>query len=310
MIKELTKHAQKNSKCVFPQRLAEDYLYPEGTSPVLNSPTPVPVQTVTGSSNFDGYVVLPLGVFPPEKEYIPVPLQKVIKKEEAVYPLRSKVPEGTNKYPLQKIESSDFLNWNGYTEHKSQYFCDFLTCVRYIQFILLCILLSQIVIAAPAERTPDTSHCYLLLPQRLLITFYPSEIHLYPVRGKDSRQIAGSIQHHGPHDGQNELRYTGYYKGAVSLSGSTLRYSSSVELPCLRRMSKDIRKQWRRYIKTLARHELNHHRLFMAGIREYRRSAGEKSESTWQRTVNSMRARDRMWDSIDIIPPFDKFQNG
>jgi len=30
---------------------------------------PVPVQAVTGSSSFDGYVVFPLGVFPPEKEY-------------------------------------------------------------------------------------------------------------------------------------------------------------------------------------------------------------------------------------------------
>jgi hypothetical protein len=46
---------------------------------------------------------------------IRVPLQKVRKNEEPVYPLRSKVPEGTNKYPFQKIESSDTLNWNGYT---------------------------------------------------------------------------------------------------------------------------------------------------------------------------------------------------
>jgi hypothetical protein len=47
--------------------------------------------------------------------YIPVSLQKVRKNEEPGYPLRSKVPEGKNKYPFQKIESSDILNWNGYT---------------------------------------------------------------------------------------------------------------------------------------------------------------------------------------------------
>jgi len=49
---------------------------------------------------------------------IPVPLQKVRKNEEPVYPLRSKAPGGTYKYPFQKTESSDILNWNGYTfEH-------------------------------------------------------------------------------------------------------------------------------------------------------------------------------------------------
>lgn len=176
-----------------------------------------------------------------------------------------------------------------------------------LTLISLYILLSQIVFATPAEQKPTHSHCYLLLSPGLLSTFYPAEIDLYVVRGKNSEQIAGSIQHHGPHDNQNELRYTGYYKGAISISDGELRYNSYVTLPCLRRMSRDVRKKWRRYINALARHELNHHRLFMAGIREYRRSSGEKSESTWQRTVNSMRSRDKMWDSIDIIPPFDKF---
>jgi len=49
--------------------------------------------------------------------YIPVPLQKVLKNKEPVYPLRSKVPEGTNKYPFQQIESSDILNWSGHTKN-------------------------------------------------------------------------------------------------------------------------------------------------------------------------------------------------
>ena len=40
--------------------------------------------------------------------------KKSEKNEEPVYPLRSKVPEGTNKYPFQQIESSDILDWNGY----------------------------------------------------------------------------------------------------------------------------------------------------------------------------------------------------
>jgi len=30
--------------------------------------------------------------------------------------LRSKVPAGTKKYPFQKSESSDFLNWNEYNK--------------------------------------------------------------------------------------------------------------------------------------------------------------------------------------------------
>jgi hypothetical protein len=45
---------------------------------------------------------------------IPVPIKKVRKNEELVYPLRSKAPGGTSKYPFKQKESSDTLNWNGY----------------------------------------------------------------------------------------------------------------------------------------------------------------------------------------------------
>jgi len=46
---------------------------------------------------------------------IPVPLQKVRKKQGTGISLRSKAPGGTNKYPFKQKEPSDIFNWNGYT---------------------------------------------------------------------------------------------------------------------------------------------------------------------------------------------------
>jgi hypothetical protein len=173
--------------------------------------------------------------------------------------------------------------------------------------IILSTSLSQMAFAVPAEETQNHSHCYFPLSPKLLRIFYPAEVRLYLVRGRNVEQIAGAIQHHGPYDNQHELRYTGYYKGAVSFSDGVLEYRSYITLPCLRRMSSEVRRKWRKYISTIARHELNHHRLFIAGIREFQLSPREKSENSLRRIVNSMKARDMMWDSIDVIPPFDKF---
>jgi hypothetical protein len=172
---------------------------------------------------------------------------------------------------------------------------------------LLCVLLCNLLAADGGRGALHTSRCYLPLAPSLSRAFHPAKIHPYRVSGRTVTQIAHSIHYKGPFDRQGRSRYSGYYRWFVSSGNDSLKYRSYVELPCLQRTNPRVRLRWRRYINVLALHELNHHRLFMAGISEFQQSPHSKAGGYWQRTLASMRARDREWDAVDVVPPFDKF---
>ena len=155
-----------------------------------------------------------------------------------------------------------------------------------------------------AERS---SPCHLSLGPSIRRAFYPAKIRPYRIRGRNAAQIALFIKHNGPYDHHRRSRYAGYYRWFVSKGGDIFKHRSFVELPCLRLVHPAIRLRWRQYLEVLARHELNHHRLFLAGISEFQLLAANNTEGYWQRTVASMRARDREWDALDVVPPFDRF---
>ncbi len=172
---------------------------------------------------------------------------------------------------------------------------------------LLCVFLADLLLADEGEGAPNHLNCYLPLAPSLSRAFYPAKIRPYKVTGRTGSQIAHSIKYKGPYDRHRHARYSGYYRWFVSSWGGILKYRSYVEFPCLERVSPEVRLRWRRYLNVLARHELNHHRLFMAGINEFQQSPQNKPAGYWQRTLASMRARDREWDALDVVPPFDKF---
>jgi len=172
---------------------------------------------------------------------------------------------------------------------------------------LLCIMLGNLSLADSDRGRQHATGCYLPLAPSWLRAFHPAKIRPYKVRGRTVAQIARSIRTTGPYDRQGRFRYSGYYRWFVSFGGGILKYRSYVELPCLHHIPPGIRLRWRRYLTVLARHELNHHRLFMAGVNEFQQSPAYKSSGYWQRTLASMRARDREWDAVDVVPPFDKF---
>lgn len=176
-----------------------------------------------------------------------------------------------------------------------------------IVIAVLCILTSSLLLADSGRGMNGASRCYLPLAPSLSRAFHPAKIRPYKVRGRTVSEIARSIKTRGPYDHQGRFRYSGYYRWFVSFRGGMLKYRSYVELPCLHRIPPGIRLRWRRYLYVLARHELNHHSLFMAGIGEFQQSPNSTSNGYRQRTLASMRARDREWDALDVVPPFDKF---
>jgi predicted secreted Zn-dependent protease len=151
------------------------------------------------------------------------------------------------------------------------------------------------------------SECSLFIPPSLRKIFSSDNIRPYVIRGHSSQHITSAIKRVGPLDRFNVQRYAGYYRWFVTNREGYITGRYYVELPCLRNVTKSLRFKWRRYVRVLVTHEINHHNLFQTGLKHLKSQEPIDPEA-YRSIIRNMRRNDLRFDALDRVTTFLEYE--